>query len=636
MTATGHINITPETKNYNGDILLNVSVREVGSQKQSLRKTIPVSVAPVNDPPVATLQSPASGTAQDGVNATLSWSYRDVDNALGDISFDLYFGKTESPPLLESGIKERKFNVTDLDDFTKYYWKVIPYDDENPGNCSSGVWNLTVDSLLNIPKVRLLAPASGVVIDELQVNISWEVMNNPTGKPLSYRIFLGPSPDNMSHKYNTKMTEYVLKDLQPSEDYYWSVEPYTSKGDGICLSEPNVWKITVGDVPVYKLLMETLITEITVPVGESRSINFTLINQGNRVLDVQVEIAGNISEHVTISDSMEVAIGETVFLDITIENPGTYPLGDYGIDITLTHEAGTNRKHVNVKYSKKPGNGGKEENGKDSFLVQYGLYIAGGVVLLLLFIILIVVIIVKVRKKKQDRIAAKKAKEEQEKRTREEEERKRFQAEQEALAKDHSRWRRDDVDYSKFEQVDTDGWEKDYMDEVKKEMKGAGQVRDLLAGAGTFSLEGDKPTGPVFGASMKVLDDDDAPSVQPQPTPAPAGAQAATRRPTPPPAAPVRPSKLPTATTRAVTGAPATTRPVTSPGGTAQPRQPTMTRPPGPPAATASPVTSPTASAAPPKVVLKPTEPAMEKDGKKAKGDTALDSVLKELELDKW
>jgi len=61
-----------------------------------------------------------------------------------------------------------------------------------------------------------------------------------------------------------------------------------------------------------------------------------------------------------------------------------------------------------------------------------------------------------------------------------------------------------------------------------------------------------------------------------------------------------------------------------------------MTRPPGPPAATASPVTSPTASAAPPKVVLKPTEPAMEKDGKKAKDDTALDSVLKELELDKW
>lgn len=686
VTGTGHINVTPKTENYHGELLLNVSVREAGSSKQGPRVTIPITVSSVNDPPRARLESPGSGTVQDALNVTLSWKWWDTDDELANITFDLYFGIDALPKLYRSDIEELKYTVTDLMDFTTYYWTVLPGDDEDEGVCSSGVWNLTVDSLLNIPKILLKGPADGTVIDVLQVNLSWEIMNNPTGIPLSYKIMMGPAPDNLSSRYITKSTEYVVKDLQPSTDYYWSVIPYTARGDGICLSVPSVWKFSTGDVAVHRMEIQISVTYLAVPVVESKIINFTLTNTGNRPLSVSITPDGNISQFVEVENSVRVPVGESVLVEVTITNPGTIPIGAYTIDLLLVHEAGLpNKVHFDIEFTGKKVDPVDETEEQKDFFVKWGLFIGGGVLILMFLIIVIIIIVVKGHSKKQERIQLEKQRKEEERRRQEDEEKKRFQIEQDALAKDHGRWRRAGVDYSNFDNVDTEGWEKDYLDEVKKDLKEGGVIPDILATSGTFSLEDQKPKGPAFGKSMKVMEEQpkgpafgqsmkaldeqpkgpafgrsmtvlegsDKTAVQPTQKTAPMTTPT-TMRPTPFPAqTKTVAAQLPRATTSPSRTVPSQRATVSqAPAHTAATPKMQPVAPSQSPAAPRMQPVAPARAPGPPPVlsarsIPAPNKPKAEdaakdrtgglKDGKGKKVEaSALDSVLEELELDKW
>jgi uncharacterized protein (TIGR02145 family) len=60
---------------------------------------------------------------------TLSWSCSDPDNDI--LSYDLYFGTTQDPPIKEAGLSVTTFDLTDLDENTTYYWKIIAKDQEH-------------------------------------------------------------------------------------------------------------------------------------------------------------------------------------------------------------------------------------------------------------------------------------------------------------------------------------------------------------------------------------------------------------------------------------------------------------------------------------------------------------------------
>nr|NQU89168.1 LamG domain-containing protein [Bacteroidota bacterium] len=70
----------------------------------------------------------------------LSWTCTDPEN--DPLTYDVYFGDTETPPQVATGISDTLFTPSTLDYNTAYYWKIIAHDD-NGNSTEGGVWSFT-------------------------------------------------------------------------------------------------------------------------------------------------------------------------------------------------------------------------------------------------------------------------------------------------------------------------------------------------------------------------------------------------------------------------------------------------------------------------------------------------------------
>jgi hypothetical protein len=75
----------------------------------------------------ATLISPAFGQTISGAKtANLVWNGNDVDNDIA--TYDVYFGTSTSPPLLQSNVANEFLNSITVAANTTYYWKIVTKD----------------------------------------------------------------------------------------------------------------------------------------------------------------------------------------------------------------------------------------------------------------------------------------------------------------------------------------------------------------------------------------------------------------------------------------------------------------------------------------------------------------------------
>ena len=78
-------------------------------------------------PFTAALNAPGNGDMVSAGSVNLSWTGGDADP--GDVlSFDVYFGETEDPPLIESDLAAENVDVSTVSG-TTYYWRVDTIDD---------------------------------------------------------------------------------------------------------------------------------------------------------------------------------------------------------------------------------------------------------------------------------------------------------------------------------------------------------------------------------------------------------------------------------------------------------------------------------------------------------------------------
>lgn len=70
---------------------------------------------------------------------TLSWKCSDPDEDI--ISFDVYFGITQDPPLVSADQSSKNYTVTNLNEETTYFWKIVAKDDEKQSE--SDVYSFT-------------------------------------------------------------------------------------------------------------------------------------------------------------------------------------------------------------------------------------------------------------------------------------------------------------------------------------------------------------------------------------------------------------------------------------------------------------------------------------------------------------
>lgn len=89
---------------------------------------------PVTDP------SPSNDAVNQPLSVLLAWEPNDPD---GDsLSYDVYFGPDENPPLVASAVGAASYSVSSLENHTVYYWRIVSHDDH--GHETSGpIWMFT-------------------------------------------------------------------------------------------------------------------------------------------------------------------------------------------------------------------------------------------------------------------------------------------------------------------------------------------------------------------------------------------------------------------------------------------------------------------------------------------------------------
>jgi len=93
-----------------------------------------------NSPYSPTLISPSNNEKGVPTSATLRWYCSDPD---GDyLTYDVYFGYYNPPPLLVSDWSNTSYTVSGLSPGTKYYWKIVAKDGKG-GFSESSVWSFT-------------------------------------------------------------------------------------------------------------------------------------------------------------------------------------------------------------------------------------------------------------------------------------------------------------------------------------------------------------------------------------------------------------------------------------------------------------------------------------------------------------
>jgi hypothetical protein len=84
--------------------------------------------------------SPSNGAIDQSTDVNLSWTCTDPN---GDpLTYDVYFGTTNNPPLVLSNISQSSYDPGTLNNQTTYYWKIVAED--NQGESTAGpIWNFS-------------------------------------------------------------------------------------------------------------------------------------------------------------------------------------------------------------------------------------------------------------------------------------------------------------------------------------------------------------------------------------------------------------------------------------------------------------------------------------------------------------
>jgi len=161
---------------------------------------------------------PADGETGVDLNVVLTWNCSDPDEDI--LSYDVYFGNINPPPLVESNISTQYYNTKNLLLETKYYWKIVTWDFFNASN-ESLIWNFT--TRINRPPYEPIKPngsTKGKKGEEFEYNTT---AIDPDGDDLFYWFewgddknsgWLGPYPSakevNNTHIW-TESGEYQIK-----------------------------------------------------------------------------------------------------------------------------------------------------------------------------------------------------------------------------------------------------------------------------------------------------------------------------------------------------------------------------------------------------------------------------------------
>lgn len=166
---------------------------------------------------------PADGARGVGIDADLSWVCSDPES--GPLVFDIYFGKSKSPPLVKSDHDALHYDPGTMKYNKKYYWRVVAKD-INGIQTPGPLWQFkTAKKGGNQPPAPPSnpLPADGAMEVSRTPTLAWDCSDPDKNDPLTYDVYFGEasSPplvarDHPTRSYNVGPLDYNVK-------YYWQI-----------------------------------------------------------------------------------------------------------------------------------------------------------------------------------------------------------------------------------------------------------------------------------------------------------------------------------------------------------------------------------------------------------------------------
>jgi len=123
-----------------------------------------------NHPPnPPTNPSPPNGAINIDIEADLSWDCSDPNG--GSLEYDVFFGSVNPPPQVTSKQSERSYNPGTMDYETKYYWKIIAWDNHDAFT-SGPIWSFSIreEGVENqAPVVEIIKPEKALYIGNIKI-----------------------------------------------------------------------------------------------------------------------------------------------------------------------------------------------------------------------------------------------------------------------------------------------------------------------------------------------------------------------------------------------------------------------------------------------------------------------------------
>ena len=211
-----------------------------------LERTAVVSVTN-QSPGAPELLSPEDGAMDQPQQISLSWSASSDINC-DVLTYDVYFGTSDPPPLAASGLVETAYTPLDLlQAHTTYYWSVSVSD--GISQSQSTTWQFT--TLNNAPDSPIpVYPPDGSLEIPTSLVLSWSG-SDPDNDVLTYSLVFwadGTQPVTV-----TNLTETLFDPglLTPGVTYYWQI----TVSDGLDTTIGEVWNFTTQPLNIYQIYL---------------------------------------------------------------------------------------------------------------------------------------------------------------------------------------------------------------------------------------------------------------------------------------------------------------------------------------------------------------------------------------------